>query len=330
MFWLIPIAKRVLSAVLSVVLLSFLLFWVLDSAPGNYVELKRSAFPINQQGNEAFLKWEQNFKAEHPIDAPTLERTQIFLIGLVKGNVGFSYQDPDQPILQLVGEKLSTSLILVFCSLSIAMGIGIPLGILAARYKNTALDYSLMSSATLGLAIPPYVVAVVLILFFSVFCRRFMLGDFFPLQWLALPSGGWGELRHLFLPSIVLSLAPLAAIARYCRSFVLEVLDEPYIITARAKGLSTSRIYQSYLLRPSLSKLMSILGNQLSIILVGAVFVEQIFRIPGLGQLFISAAAQRDTPLLISVTLALVLVVMGFHIFIDLILMKLDPRVRID
>lgn len=330
MYWMIPIAKRLLSAVLSVFLLSYLLFWVLDEAPGNYVELKRSAFPINQEGNEAFLKWEQSFKKDHPIDAPTMARTQVFLIGLIKGDVGYSYQDPDQPILQLVSEKLQSSLLLVSVSLAIALGIGLPLGIWAARNKNSPLDFGLMSSATLGLAIPPYVVAVLLILFFSVFCRRFMVGEYFPLQWMALPSGGWGELRHILLPSLVLALAPLAAIARYSRAFILEVMDEPYLLSAKAKGLNPARIYRNYLMRPALARLMSILGNQLSILLVGTVFVEQIFRIPGLGQLFISAAAQRDTPLLISVTLALVLVVMAFHILIDLILMKLDPRVRID
>lgn len=330
MIWLLPVVRRILSAVLSIALLTYLLFLVLDWAPGNYVELKRSAFPINQEGNEAFLKWEQEFKAEHPFDAPTIDRTQVFLIGLLKGNVGYSYQDPERPIIGMVRDKLGVTLILVGGALVIALVIGIPMGLIAARHRNSAWDYGLMASSTLGLAIPPYVVAVLLILFFSVFCRRFMIGDLFPLHFLAMPSGGWGELRHILLPCIVLSLAPLAAIARYMRSFVLDVMDEPFILSARSKGLSGARILLQYVLKPSISKLLSILGTQLSLILVGTVFVEQVFRIPGLGQLFITAAAQRDTPLLITVTLALVVVVMAFHIAIDLLLIKLDPRVRLE
>lgn len=178
--------------------------------------------------------------------------------------------------------------------------------------------YSATFLAMIGQVIPSYVIAVLLVIFFSVI-----------LGW--LPTSGWGTPRQMVLPVIALALGPMAIIARFMRVSLLDTLNQDYIRTAYAKGGADRVVILRHALRNSLIPIVTVIGPQLAYILAGsAVFVENIFRVPGIGQLFIDAAGYRDYPLLVTSTFVLALTIMIMNLLVDIIYAVLDPRIKLE
>jgi len=198
----------------------------------------------------------------------------------------------------------------------IAYPLGITLGLLAALHRNSWIDYVVTFASTLGMVVPNFVVAIWLILLFSV-----------GLGW--FPTGGWGSPAHLVLPVIAYSLLPTSLVARYTRVSILESLGEDHVRTARAKGLAERRVLVWHVARNALIPFVTIMIPEIPNILTGSIFIEQIFRVPGLGRFFVTSTLTRDYPMIMALVL-LVAVVWGItYLFTDVLYTLLDPRIRL-
>jgi oligopeptide transport system permease protein len=202
-------------------------------------------------------------------------------------------------------------------ALLLAMGIGIPLGLVAALRHNGAIDHVVMLAALLGIAIPNFVVAPLLALLFGI-----------RLGW--LPVGGWdaGQVSHAVLPVVTLALPYVAYLARLSRGSLLEVLQSPFIRTARAKGLAWPRIVVRHALKPALLPIVSFLGPAAAGLLTGSLVVEQVFNLPGVGRHFVQGAINRDYTLVMGMVIFYAALILVLNLVVDLVYGWLDPRIR--
>ena len=312
--------KRLLSIVVSVAAVVAITFYLMHAAPGNFLEMQQvreAMAALDSKGKEAQKQYEIEFQKRYALDKPTHVQIGIFLKNAVSFKFGPSFINPNVPIEALIREKFGVTLQVVLIGLLLALALGVPLGIIAALRKNTLWDYGLMGASMVGQVIPSFVVAVGLIVLFSV-----------VLGW--LPTSGWGHCRHYLLPSLALGAAPIATVARFIRSSILETLEQDYIRTAYAKGLREPQVILSHALRNSLIPLVTVMGPQFSFMLLGSVLVEQIFRIPGLGSMFVQAAQLRDYPMLVTSTLIFAAAIMLVNLAVDVIYAFLDPRIKLE
>ena len=258
------------------------------------------------------------------LDKPMLVRYGIWLGQAMQGNLGFSYRS-GEPVIERVGRRLPATLQLTLTALLIAVGLGIPLGILSALYQYSRLDYALTFFAFIGISTPNFWLALGAI---YIFALRLKL----------LPSHGLGDpdadflvlerLHHLLLPAFVLGLDRTAGFLRYTRSSMLEVLSQDYMTTARAKGLFARVVLLRHGFRNALITIITLIGLSLPALVGGSIIVEHIFAWPGMGQLAISAINQRDYPILMGVALIASLVVLFSNLLADIAYAIVDPRIR--
>jgi ABC-type dipeptide/oligopeptide/nickel transport system permease component len=234
----------------------------------------------------------------------------------LRGDFGTPFQSPTETVTGLIGRTWPVSASLGLVTLLVAIPLGFLLGVLAALRQNTWVDYVASSTATLGLTVPNFVVAVWLVLLFAVQMR-------------VLPTGGWGEWYHYIMPVIALALAPMALTARYTRTSILEVSRADYIRTARAKGLSGSQILRRHTLRNALIPLLTVLGPQIPNLITGTIFIESIFRVPGLGKFFVTSILNRDYPMIMALLLLVAVVWSLVYLVTDILYVIIDPRVRL-
>ena len=234
----------------------------------------------------------------------------------LRGDFGVPFQSPTETVTGLIGRTWPVSAMLGFVTLLVAIPLGFLLGVLAAARQNTWVDYVTSSTATLGLTVPNFVVAVWLVLLFAVQLRL-------------LPTGGWGEWYHYILPVAALALAPMALTARYTRISILEVSRSDYIRTARAKGLSSPQILWRHTLRNALIPLLTVLGPQIPNLITGTIFIESIFRVPGLGKFFVTSILRRDYPMIMALLLLVAVVWSLVYLITDILYAVVDPRVRL-
>ena len=217
----------------------------------------------------------------------------------------------------MIAEKFPVTLTLGLLAIALAIIVGIPLGIISALKRNSWLDYSTSFVSMLGQAIPSYLVGILFILFFAATLHIF-------------PTSGWGTPKEMVLPVLTLSLLPMSTIARFTRVSLLDTLNQDYIRTAYAKGGTDQVVISRHALKNSLIPITTIIGPQLAFILAGsAVFVENIFRVPGVGQLFVYAAGYRDYPLIVTSTFVLALAVMILNLIVDILYSIIDPRIKL-
>ncbi len=313
-------AKRIVSIAISLAAVVAITFYLMHAAPGNFLEMQQvreAMAALDSKGKEAQKQYEVEFQKRYALDKPIYMQIGIFLKNAATFEFGPSFVNPNVPIEQLVREKFSVTLQVVAIGLILAILIGIPLGVIAALRKNTVWDYSLMGLSMIGQVIPSFIIAVGLIVLFAV-----VLG--------VLPTSGWGQCNHYILPSLAIGAAPIATVARFIRSSILETLEQDFIRTAYSKGLRESQVIASHALRNSLIPLVTVMGPQFSFMLLGSVLVEQIFRIPGLGSLFVSAAQLRDYPMLVTSTLIFAAAIMLVNLAVDVIYAILDPRIKLE
>lgn len=296
---------RAAEALLTLWLLATLCFVLLRAAPGGPFDSEKAAPPEVQAA----------LAARYRLDRPLPAQYGAWLGDVLHGDLGPSFQYPDYTVNQLVGQALPVSALNGALALLLALALGIPLGTWAALRAGSWLDRGLMLFAGLGLAVPKYVVAPLLVLLFAV-----------TLHW--LPAGGWGEPGNLVLPVIALALPNLAYCARLTRASMLDVLGAEYLAAARARGLSEARLLFAHALRPGLLPVVAWLSPALINIVTGSAVVEQVFGIPGMGRFFVQGALNRDYTLVLGVVLVVGALIVLINALVDALRAWMDPRLR--
>jgi len=250
------------------------------------------------------------------LDRPLLVQYSSYLTGLVRGDLGVSLRN-DQPVLHQILERMPATAELALASMLVAVLFALPLGIIAAVRRGTFVDFGAMTLALIGISIPNFWLGPLLAIVFAV-----------ELGW--LPVGGRGTLAHLVLPSVTLGVALAAILARMTRASLLEELREPYVLAARAKGVSRTRAVLHHAFRNSLIPIVTILGLQFGVVLTGAVITETIFAWPGVGRLLIQSISFRDYPTVQGCVLLIAVTYVAVNLLTDLTYGFLDPRIRVD
>jgi peptide/nickel transport system permease protein len=267
-------------------------------------------------GEGASAKEVADLRTRLGLDRPLLEQYGRFMSGLVRGDLGTSFRT-SQPVVSAIAERVPATVELALASMLVAMGVAIPLGIVAAVGRGTFADYSAMTVALLGISIPNFWLGPMLAIVFAV-----------ELGW--LPVSGRGGWASLILPAISLGAALAAILARMTRASLLEELRELYVRAARARGVSKIRAILRHALRNSLIPLVTILGLQFGAVLTGAVITETIFAWPGVGRLLIQSISFRDYPLVQGCILLIAITYVTVNLITDLLYGVLDPRIRYD
>ena len=313
------LARRVFTIIISLIIIVIITYVLMFLAPGNFFDINRfqNAAGSTSLSNKQILILQKNFEKKYGLDQPLYKQIAIYLADASRFKFGPSFANPSRTIEDMIKEKFPVTFTLTFLSICLAIVVGIPLGVAAALKRNTVIDYTAMTISMVGQVVPPFVIAVVFVYIFSI---NFNL----------LPTSGWDGPRCMILPVVVLSLMSIPSIARFMRSSLLDTLRQDYIRTAYAKGGTDRAVIIGHALKNSLIPIVTILGPQIAFLLVGAVWIEVLFRIPGMGQLFVNAAMQRDYPLLITSTYILALMVMAMNFIVDIVYALLDPRIKLE
>ncbi|HEY4943091.1 MAG TPA: oligopeptide ABC transporter permease OppB [Rhizomicrobium sp.] len=306
--------RRLLGAIPTLFIIITLAFFMMRVAPGGPFDSQRRLPP----------EIEHNIKAAYNLDKPLYQQYFLYLGRLAHGDLGPSFKNKDFTVTELIADGLPVSAKLGLSAITLALLIGMTMGTVAALRQNKWVDYTVMSGAMIGITIPTFVMAPLLTLIFGVYGVSLFGYD------ISLPVGGWngGALRNMILPVFVLSLGPIAYIARITRGSMVEVLHSNYVRTARAKGLSSTKVVIRHALRAAVLPLVSFLGPATAGILTGSLIVEQIFGIPGIGRYFINGALNRDYTLVMGVLIYYATFIILLNLAADLLYAVLDPRVR--
>jgi peptide/nickel transport system permease protein len=241
---------------------------------------------------------------------------------LLRGDLGDSIF-LRRPVTEAIADRLEPTLLLTTWATLIAVVLGVPAGIVSARHHNSAVDQSLMGLALLGLSIPNFLLGLLMVLVFGVWLGWLPVAGYVPLE-----SGLGANLRSLLMPSLALGLVQSALIARITRSSMLDVLREPFVLTGRAKGLSERVVVYKHALKNAIIPTLTVIGITFALLVGGAVVIETVFNIPGLGRLIISAVLRRDYPVIQGVVLLIALTYTAVNLLVDLAYLAVDPRVR--
>jgi oligopeptide transport system permease protein len=301
------VLRRLAGAVPTLFLIVTLAFLLVRLAPGGPFDQEQALAPDIKA----------NLDRAYGLDRPLAEQYLRYLGGLAHGDLGPSMRLRDFTVNQLIATGLPISLALGGLALLVAVGLGVPLGTLAAVARGGAADRLVMGFAVLGIAIPAYVLAPLLALVFGIY-----------LHW--LPVAGWepGRPADLVLPVISLALPTLAYTARLTRASVLEALVLPHVRTALAKGLSRGRVLLWHVLPPALSPVLGYLGPAAAGLLTGSLVVETIFGLPGMGRFLVQGALNRDYTLVMGKVIVYAVLIVGLNLVVDVLQAWLDPRLR--
>jgi len=298
---------RLAGILIVFLIVSVVIFLLMHAIPGG---------PYNEDKVPLSPEAKANYLRKYGLDRPLVEQYLLYMGNVLRGDFGVPFQSPTETVTGLIARTWPVSASLGFVALLVAIPLGLLLGILAATRQNSWLDYVASTTSTLGLTVPNFVVAVWLVLLLAV-----------QLKW--LPTGGWGEWYHYIMPVAALALAPLALTARYTRTSILEVSRSDFVRTARAKGLSNRQIMMRHTLRNALIPLITVLGPQIPNLITGTIFIESIFRVPGLGKFFVTSILGRDYPMIMALLLLVAVVWSMVYLITDILYTMVDPRVRL-
>jgi peptide/nickel transport system permease protein len=275
-------------------------------------------------GEEATPQMVAALQQQMGLNKPLPAQFGLWFWQVIHGNLGQSIQ-LQQPVLQAIWQRLPVTAELGVCSLLFSLALALPLGIYSATHRNSRIDWLVNVTSLLGTAIPGFVLGLLLILFFAVSIRLFPPGGYVPFNEDAL-----GNIRDLILPMITLVAGSVAVNMRQVRASMIEVLGQDYVRTARAKGISESRIYYVHALRNALGPVLTIVGLQVGSILAGTFIVETIFLWPGIGQLAVNSILSKDYPVVQGVVLLSALSYMVANLLVDIGYVLLNPQIRFD
>ena len=307
--------RRLTALMVTLLVASLLIFLLLEILPGD-----PAAVILGVGAQEDTLR---ALRAELGLDLPAPVRYLNWLGEVLQGDLGRSYTY-DTPVQELLLNRVELSLPLALLAILLSTGIAIPLGVFAASRHRKVADTGIMGFAQLGVAVPNFWFAILLILLFSVKLGWFSAGGF--AGW---DAGWFPAFKSLVLPAVALALPQAAILARVTRSSVLETVQEDYIRTARAKGLSRTQALWRHAVRNALIPVVTILGLQLSFLLAGTIIIENVFYLPGVGRLLFQAIAQRDLMVVKNLVLVLAATVVLINFLVDLLYAVLDPRLRL-
>jgi len=306
--------KRLLSLCISLIVASLVIFAVIEVIPGDPASVRLG---INAQADTLAA-----LRAEMGLDRPLPVRYWDWATGMLTGDFGTSYTY-DTPVADMVADRIGVSLPLAIYALVLSTIIAFPAGILAAAKRGGAGDTAVMGATQLGVAIPNFWFAMILVLIFAINLRWFPSGGF-P-GW---DQGVWASFKALTLPAIALALPQAAILARVMRSSLLDMLGEDFMRTARAKGLTRSQALWRHAVRNALIPVLTIIGLQFAFLLAGGIIIEQVFYLPGLGRLIFQSISARDLIVVESVVMLLVFMVIVVNFTVDLAYAAVDPRLR--
>ena len=318
------ILKRLLHIVPTVLGITFVVFLMMQSVPGD---------PVVALLGDAYTQ-EDAVKIRHlyGLDRPIIVQYFIWLGKLVQGNWGTSILS-GRPVLEDVLVRLPVTLELIVLSMSVALAIAIPAGIIGALRQNTWADYTATSVAMIGVSIPEFFIGILLLLVFS-----FGLGGLLPSSgWVYLPGtcpsmvcgvSLWGNMQHVLMPALALGVGRAAILTRLLRTSMLEVIRTEYVTTARAKGLGERPIVLKHALKNALIPTITVMGLQIGFLIGGAIVVETLFAMPGLGTFGIDAIIARDYQQVQGFALITALAFVVMNLLVDLTYTFLDPRIR--
>ena len=304
---------RLTSLIISLIVASIVIFAVIEVIPGD-----PAAFMLGVNARPDTIA---ALRAEMGLDQPLITRYLDWVTGLLRGDFGQSWTYKTA-VSELIADRIWVSLPLAIYALILSTLIAFPAGIYAASRRGGAGDITIMGATQLGVAIPNFWFAMILVLIFAINLRWFSAGGF----------PGWDNpfqaLKSLTLPAIALALPQAAILARVMRSSLLDMLGEDFIRTARAKGLSRRQALWKHALRNALIPVLTIIGLQFSFLLAGGIIIEQIFFLPGLGRLIFQSISARDLIVVESVVMLLVFTVIMVNVLVDLAYAAVDPRLR--
>lgn len=306
--------RRFVSLSLSLIAASLVIFLVMEVVPGD-----PASFMMGINADPAAVA---ALRTQLGLDDPLPLRYIAWVAGLLQGDFGVSYTYR-VPVSELISDRVAISLPLTLYALALSTLIAFPAGILAAAKRNSAVDVSVMGATQLGVAIPNFWFAMILVLVFAINLRWFSAGGFPGWE-----AGFWPAIKALTLPAIALALPQASILARVMRSSLIDTLDEDFMRTARAKGLSRGQALWRHALRNALIPVLTIIGLQFSFLLAGGIIIENVFYLPGLGRLVFQAITQRDLIVVRSVVILLVFAVIVVTFLVDLAYAAADPRLR--
>ncbi|MFA8384999.1 MAG: ABC transporter permease [Pelagibaca sp.] len=308
------IVKRLVSLAISLIVASVVIFVVVEVAPGDPASFMLG---LNAQPDTVAA-----LRAELGLDQSKVERYLSWVGGMLTGDFGTSYTYRT-PVSQMIADRMWVSLPLALFALTLSTLIAFPAGIFAAARRGAPGDLAVTGATQLGVAIPNFWFAMMLVLIFAINLRWFNAGGF-P-GW---DAGFWAGMKALTLPAIALALPQAAILTRVMRSSLLDILGEDFMRTARAKGLTARQALWRHGLRNALIPVLTIIGLQFAFLLAGAIIIEQVFFLPGLGRLIFQAITQRDLIVVESVVMLLVFAVIMVNFLVDLAYAAVDPRLR--
>ena len=308
------LATRALSVVLTLFVATLVIFIALNLAPGD-----PASFMMGTAGDPSALA---QLRVELGLDQPVWLRYLNWIGGLLSGDFGVSYTYR-VPVATLIAERLQVTLPLAVLAMALSVVIAIPAGMLAASRRGTAIDASVSVLAQVGLAIPNFWLAILLVFVFATTLRWFSAGGFPGWDAGLLPA-----LKALLLPAVALALPQAAVLTRVTRGALIETLSEDYIRTARAKGLSEGQTIRRHARRNAMIPVLTILGLQFTFLIAGGIIIENVFYLPGLGRLVFQAIAQRDLIVVQGVVVVLVLAAVIVTLVVDAAYALADPRIR--
>jgi peptide/nickel transport system permease protein len=307
--------RRVLTLLATLVGASLIIFLVLDALPGNAAQ--------TLMGADASPEAVQALTVKLGLDQPLATRYLHWMSGMAVGDLGNSYAY-GTPVAGLIVERLALTVPLAIMSMLITVVLALAAGIYTAANHNRLGDVSVMALTQVGIALPNFWFAILLILLFSV-----------KLQWLSAGGfagwndGVWAGLRSLLLPAISLAVVQAAILARVTRSAVLEVLREDFVRTARAKGLSRRAVLWQHVLRNAMIPVMTVMGLQFANLLAGTIVIENVFYLPGLGRLIFQSIANRDLIVVRNCVMLLAAMVVVVNFLVDVLYALIDPRIKV-
>ncbi|MBD1221139.1 ABC transporter permease [Virgibacillus halodenitrificans] len=301
------IIRRILTMLLTVWVIATLTFIMMKLIPGDPFSTEEGALP-----EEALA----NLYAKYGLDDPLPIQYLTYMKNLVTFDLGLSMEGSGRSVNEIIASGIGASATLGLITLVVALVFGITLGILAALYHNSVFDYTAMVIATVGISIPNFILAPLLMKFLAVDLQLF-------------PVANWGTWQHTVLPSLALASGPLAIIARFVRSSMLDVMNQDYMKTADAKGLPTYRIVVLHGIRNAILPVISFIGPLFVSLITGTLVIERIFSIPGIGRYFVDSIFNRDYTVIMGTTIfySLILVVVLF--LIDVSYRFIDPRITL-
>lgn len=299
------ILKRLLTAIPTIFVIIVVSFLIIKLAPGS---------PFDSQTQ---LDPEQiaNLEAAYNLDKPILVQFWSYFTGLLRGDMGQSFVFRDRTVSEIIAQGFPVSAQIGLATVVVGTVLGVSLGLIAALRKNSLVDYGVMSITMAGIAVPTFVTAPLMVLFFGL-----------TLGW--LPISGWegGDIRHMILPVAALALPKAGIIARITRGGMLDVLRANHVRTARSKGLPERLVVWRHTLRAGLMPVVSYLGPAIATVMTGSVVIEQIFGLPGIGRSFIEGAINRDYPVVMGITILYATLIILMNLLVDIAYRFLDPR----